>query len=163
MPVRALKLPALWYPVKRRMALERAHIGREQAEADGAAAVAVVDAVNQRRQFLAPVIVGREQIGLMMSGGHQVEQHDTDAQRLGARDPLPQLLGRASRKLVSRVSWKSVSSHQPPRSDAPLISVCAPYAAHASAPGCGVGTRNSTSMMLPRAPFIDTRFASPKV
>jgi hypothetical protein len=30
-------------------------------------------------------------------------------------------------------------------------------------PGCGVGMRNRTSMMLPRAPFIDTRFASPKV
>jgi hypothetical protein len=60
--------------------------------ADRAAAVAVVDAVDQRRQLLAPVVVGREQIRLMPGGGHQVEQHDADAERLRARDPLPQLL-----------------------------------------------------------------------
>jgi hypothetical protein len=45
------------------MALEGADIGREKTEADRAAPKAVVDAVDQRRQFLAPVIVGREQIG----------------------------------------------------------------------------------------------------
>jgi hypothetical protein len=47
-------------------------------------AVAVVDAVDQRRQFLAPVIVGRKEIRLMMIGGHQVEQHDADARGLVA-------------------------------------------------------------------------------
>jgi hypothetical protein len=37
------------------MALERPHVGRKEAEADRAAAVAVVDAVDQRRrQFLTP-------------------------------------------------------------------------------------------------------------
>ena len=80
------------------MALERPHVGRQQAEADRAAAVAVVDAVDQRRQFLAPVIVGREQIGLMMSGGHQVEQHDADAERLGARDAPPKLFKAGEQK-----------------------------------------------------------------
>ena len=74
------------------MPLERPHIGRKQAEADRAAAVAAVDAVDQRRQFLAPVGVGREQIRLMLAGGNQVEQHHADAERLGARNPLPQLL-----------------------------------------------------------------------
>jgi hypothetical protein len=48
--------------VKRGVPLERAHVGRKEAEADRAAAVAVVDAVDQRRQFLAPVVVGREQV-----------------------------------------------------------------------------------------------------
>ena len=51
------------------VALERAHVARKQAEADRAAAVAVVDAVDERRQFLAPVGVGREQIRLMLGGG----------------------------------------------------------------------------------------------
>jgi hypothetical protein len=68
------------------MALERAHVWRKQAEADRAAAVAVIDAVDQRRELLAPVIVGREQVRLMLAGGHQVEQHDADAQRLVPRD-----------------------------------------------------------------------------
>src|ERR1700757_1187562 len=81
------KLPPLRHPVKGRMALERAHVGREQAEADGAAAVAVVDAVDQRRQFLAPAVVGVEQIRLVVIGRHQVKQHDADAERLGARHP----------------------------------------------------------------------------
>ena len=67
----ASKLPALRHPVKRRMALERPHLGRQQAEADRAAAVAVVDAVDQRRQLLAPVSVGREQVRLMEDGGNQ--------------------------------------------------------------------------------------------
>jgi hypothetical protein len=48
--------------VKGGVTLERAHVVRKQAEADRAAAVAVVDAVDERRQFLAPVIVGREQV-----------------------------------------------------------------------------------------------------
>jgi hypothetical protein len=50
------KLPLLRHPLKRRMALERPHLGRQQAEADRAAAVAVVDAVDYGRQFLAPLI-----------------------------------------------------------------------------------------------------------
>jgi hypothetical protein len=68
-----LKLPLLRHPVKGSVALERAHVGREQAEADGAAAVAVVDAIDQRRQFLTPAGVGLEQVGLVLGGGHQVE------------------------------------------------------------------------------------------
>lgn len=56
--------------MKGRVALERPHLGRQQAEADRAAAVAVVDAVDQRRQFLAPPIVEREQIRLMHRGGN---------------------------------------------------------------------------------------------
>jgi hypothetical protein len=80
------------------VALERAHVGRKQAEADRAAAVAVVDAVDERRQFLAPVIVGRKEIRLMLIGGHQVEQHHADAERLGARDPFPDLLEAGEQK-----------------------------------------------------------------
>src|ERR1700730_6539356 len=57
--------------MKRRMPLERPHVGWKQAKANGAAAVAVVDAVDERRQLLAPVIVGREQIRLVLDGGHQ--------------------------------------------------------------------------------------------
>jgi hypothetical protein len=41
------------------MALEGTHIRGKQAEADRAAAVTVVDAVDQQRQFLAPAAVGR--------------------------------------------------------------------------------------------------------
>ena len=74
------------------MPLERPHIARKQSEANRASAVAVIDAVDQRRQFLAPVIVGREQVRLMLFGGHQVEQHHAHAQRLIARDALPELL-----------------------------------------------------------------------
>src|SRR5580704_3873515 len=39
-----------------------------------------------------PVIVGREQIRLMVTGGNQIEQHDADAQRLGARHATPELV-----------------------------------------------------------------------
>jgi hypothetical protein len=38
------------------------------------------------------VIVGHEQVRLVPGGGHQVEQHHADAERLGARDPQPELL-----------------------------------------------------------------------
>ena len=34
-----------------------------------------------------PVVVGREQIRLMMAGWNEIKQHDTDRQRLGARHP----------------------------------------------------------------------------
>ena len=71
------------------MALERPHVREKQAEANGAAPEAVVDAVDQRRQFLAPAVVGGEQIRLMLTGGHQVEQDDANAERLVPRDPLP--------------------------------------------------------------------------
>ena len=40
------------------VALEGAHVRRKQAKADRATAVAVVDAVDQRREFLAPLVVG---------------------------------------------------------------------------------------------------------
>src|SRR5271170_1153462 len=86
------KLPPLRHPVKRGVALERTHVGRKEAEADRAAAVAVVDAVDQRRQFLAFVIVGRKQVRLMPGGGDQVEQHNADAERLIARDAAPELI-----------------------------------------------------------------------
>ena len=46
----------------------------------------------ERRQFLAPVSVSREQVRLMLAGGHQVEQHDPDAERLVPRHLMPELL-----------------------------------------------------------------------
>ena len=99
-----LKLPPLRHPVKRGMALEGPHIGRKQAEADRAAAVAVVDAVDQRRQFLAPVVVGREQVRLVLGGGHQVEQNDATLSGLVRGTCFQISSRRASRKPVSRVS-----------------------------------------------------------
>jgi hypothetical protein len=54
------------------MPFERPHIGRKQTEAYRSAAVAVVDEVDERRQLLVPVIVGREQVRLMLTGGNQV-------------------------------------------------------------------------------------------
>ena len=89
---RSSKLPPFWHPVKGGMALEGAHVARKQPEANGASAVTVVDAVDQRRQLLAPAVVGREQVRLMVIGGHQVEQHDADAERFVSRHPLPDLL-----------------------------------------------------------------------
>jgi hypothetical protein len=86
------KLPPLRHAMKGGMSLERTHVGRKQAEADCAMSVAVVDAVDQRREFLAPVVVGREQVRLVLDGGHQVEQHDADAERLISRDPAPELV-----------------------------------------------------------------------
>ena len=64
-----IKLPPLRHPPERGMAAEGAHRGRQQAEADGAAAVAGVDAIDQRRQFLAPVAGGFEQIRLVLTAG----------------------------------------------------------------------------------------------
>jgi len=40
---------------------ESPHVARQQSEANGAAPVTVIDAVDQRRQFLAPAGVGGEQ------------------------------------------------------------------------------------------------------
>jgi hypothetical protein len=42
------------------VAFERPHFRRQEAEADRATAVTVVDAVDKRREFLAPAAVGRE-------------------------------------------------------------------------------------------------------
>src|SRR5882724_2288515 len=94
----SLKLPPLRHPVKSRMALERPHARRKQAEANRATAVAVVNAVDQRREFLAPVVVGREEVRLMPAGGHQVEQHDADAQRLVPRHAPPEVVEAAEQK-----------------------------------------------------------------
>jgi hypothetical protein len=121
-----LKLPPLRHPVKGGMALERAHLGRKQAEADGAAAVAVVDAVDQRRQFLASVIVDGEQVRLVVGGGNQVEQNDTDRQRLGARHALPDLLEAGEQKAgvmrLVKIGFVPTSRRdRPPRTDAGLI------------------------------------------
>jgi hypothetical protein len=55
--------------VKGGVALEGPHVARKQSEANRASAVAVVDAVDQRREFLAPAVVGREQVRLMVIGG----------------------------------------------------------------------------------------------
>jgi hypothetical protein len=71
-----LKLPLLRHPVKGGMALEGPHPGRKQAEGDSATSVTVVDAVDERQQFLSPVVIGCEQIRLMVASGHEVEQHD---------------------------------------------------------------------------------------
>jgi hypothetical protein len=38
------------------------------------------------------VIVGREQVRLMLVGGHQIEQHHADRKRFVAWDPFPELL-----------------------------------------------------------------------
>jgi len=92
------KLPPFRHPIKGGMALERTHVPRKKAEADGAAAVAVVDTVDRRRQFLAPVSIGRKQVRLMLAGGHQVEQHHADAQRFVPRDPVPELLEAGEQK-----------------------------------------------------------------
>jgi hypothetical protein len=40
----------------------------------------------------APVGVGRKEVRLMVIGGHQVEQHNADTERLVARHALPELL-----------------------------------------------------------------------
>ena len=86
------------------MAFEGPHVDGKQPEANRAAAVAVIDAVDQRRQFLAPAVVGGEQVRLVLIGGDQVEQHDADAQRLVPLDPPPELLEPRGKKPVSRVS-----------------------------------------------------------
>jgi hypothetical protein len=44
------------------------------------------------------VIVGREQVRLVLGGGHQVEQDHADADWLGARDPLPDLFKAGEQK-----------------------------------------------------------------
>jgi hypothetical protein len=80
------------------VALERAHVARKQSEANRASAITVIDEVDERLQFLAPVIIGREQVRLMLTGGNQVEQHDADTKRLGARHALPDLLEAAEEK-----------------------------------------------------------------
>jgi hypothetical protein len=85
------KLPLLRHPVKGGMPLERAHVARKQSEANRAAAVAVIDAVDQGRQFLAPGIIRGEQVWLAVIGGHQVEQHHAHADRLITRHMLPEL------------------------------------------------------------------------
>jgi hypothetical protein len=69
------------------MAFEREHVAREQAETDRAAAVAVVDAVDQGRQFLAPVTVSRKQVGLVLRGGHQVAQNEVNSRMALGTDP----------------------------------------------------------------------------
>ena len=50
------------------MAFELAHRGWEEAEADGAAAVAPVDAVDQRRKLSVLRAAAREQIRLVPAG-----------------------------------------------------------------------------------------------
>jgi hypothetical protein len=51
----------------------------------------------------------------MLDGGNQVEQHDADAERLGARDPRPQLLeaGERDRKDAGAVECCSMRSPMP--------------------------------------------------
>src|SRR2546430_16376227 len=76
-----LNLPLLRHPVKGGMALEGPHPGWKRAEGDSATSVTVVDAVDERRQFLSPVVIGCDQIRLMVASRHEVEQHDADAGR----------------------------------------------------------------------------------
>jgi hypothetical protein len=52
--------------VKGGVAFEEADIGREKPKANGAAAVAVVDAVDQRREFLTPVTASGGTAGRLM-------------------------------------------------------------------------------------------------
>lgn len=98
------------------VALEGPHVERQQAEADRATAVAVVDPVDHRRQFLAPLDGGRERIGLVPAGGNEIEQHEADGERLVSWGPWLKLIEQGQQKAVSRVSSKLTSSHQPPRS-----------------------------------------------
>ena len=88
----------LRHPVEGGVALERAHVARKQSEANGASAISVVDAVDQWRQFLAPVAVGVKQVRLVVIGGNQVEQHHADAERLVARHAVPGLLEAAKQE-----------------------------------------------------------------
>jgi len=103
------------------MTLERAHVGRQQAEGDRAAAVAVIDAVDDGRKFPAPG--GLEQVRLMPAGGNEIEQHDADRERLMARDLDPKLIETAEQK--SRVArLVEIDLVQPPRS--PTQDRCSP-------------------------------------
>jgi hypothetical protein len=90
---RPSKLPGLRHALESGMAFKRPHLRRQQAKADRAAAVTVVDAVDERRQFLTPAIVACDQIRLMLAGGNQVEQDDPDRQRLITGRPQPKLMG----------------------------------------------------------------------
>jgi hypothetical protein len=75
-------------PAPRGMTSKRPRIGRQQAEADGAAPVAVVDPVDHGRQFLPFLLL--EQIGLMAGGRDQIEQYDADRKRLVPRGAGPE-------------------------------------------------------------------------
>jgi hypothetical protein len=57
-----------------------------------------MQASDQRRQFLAPAGVSVKQVGLVLSGRHQVEQHDADTQRLIPRHARPKLLKAGKQK-----------------------------------------------------------------
>jgi hypothetical protein len=54
------KLPPLRHSAERGMAADRPHRGRQEAEADGAADLAAIDPVDQRRELLTPPVVGFE-------------------------------------------------------------------------------------------------------
>ena len=84
--------------MKRRVPFEGAHVAWKEPEPNRAPAIAVIDAIDQRRQFLAPVIVAREQVRLMLIGGHQVEQHHADGEGLVPRNLFPELLKAGEQK-----------------------------------------------------------------
>ena len=93
-----LKLPTFRHAPESGVAFERPHLRRQQAEADRAAAVTVVDPVDERREFLTAAIVGREQIRLMLAGGNKVEQHDPDRQRFITGHAQPELFEAGQQK-----------------------------------------------------------------
>ena len=70
----------------------RPHVGVQEAEADRAAAVTVINTIDHWRQFLAPLVGGIEEMRLVLIGGNEIEQHDPDAERLIARHPPPKLV-----------------------------------------------------------------------
>src|SRR5262245_28799290 len=78
------------------MTAERTHAGWQQAEADGTAAIAVVDAVDHGRQFLSLVML--EEIELMAGGRYEIEQHHADGKRFITRNPGPEPVERGEQK-----------------------------------------------------------------
>jgi len=97
------------------MDFERPHAGRKQAEADRAAAVAVVDAVDERREFLALVVVGREEVRLMLAQREPGQRAQRRSLSGLYRGTGAKLLECASRNGVAGF-LKGDSSQQLPRS-----------------------------------------------
>jgi hypothetical protein len=87
--------PAMRRPITTFSFSATADVGRKQAETDR---IAAVDAVDHGRRFLAPVVVGREEIRLMPARGNQVEQHDADTERLVTWHALPKLVETTEQK-----------------------------------------------------------------
>jgi hypothetical protein len=106
------------------VALKSPDVGRKQAEANRTAAVAVVDEVDERRQLLAAVIVGCEQVRLMLPAGTTSSCTTPTLSGLYRGTRRPELLEAGEQKAGIARFVKSVSFHQPPRS--PIHERCTP-------------------------------------